>query len=143
MSSSLFDYVHGEKQERIADDVTLQLKQDEALLLIAEKGVAFPTEISRDIDLNTYSVNAILYNCNRLGFIQKIYPDPEMPQPQFRGRMQEFWAIGMTGYPTISRFSWWTLTTAGFWFIKEKFKGSHKLIRGSLIKPLKLVEEIA
>ena len=136
---SLYDYLN--KPSEIPES-TLDLKRDDVLLFICRKGAGFTTEIARQCDINVDGINQILYHLNKDKFIEKIFPNPDQPQPQFRARMKELWATGIISYPSISKFSWWTLTEGGFEFIKAKFEGQSKTISGSLVKTLNLKEII-
>lgn len=122
-------------------DMFLDEKADEVILLICKRGVAFTTEIARDTGVNIDEVNKILSMFKRHKFIDKIYPNMEYPQSQFRGRLVELNAMGIINYEKIRNYSWWTLSIAGFNYIKAKFQGEHKPISGGLLKPLNLVLE--
>ena len=124
-------------------EMFLDEKADEVILLICKRGVAFTTEIARDTGINIDEVNKILSMFKRHKFIDKIYPNMEHPQPQFRGRLVELNAMGIINYEKIRNFSWWTLSLPGFSYIKAKFDGEHKPISGGLLKPLglKIIED--
>jgi hypothetical protein len=120
-------------------DLFLTEKSDEILLLIACRGVCFTTEIARDTGINIEEVNKILAMFKRHKFVNKLYPSMEEPQPQFRGRLIELQAMGISSYEKIRNFSWWTLEVGGFEFLKKKYQGEHKPISGGIVKALKLV----
>lgn len=124
-----------------ANDVILTERKDAVLLRVCELGLSFPTELARDTDLRVEDINTIIYHFKKEGFIAKLHPDPECSVPQFRGRLLELNSKGIVGLPMFSKFSWWTLTKGGFEYLKIKYGGQHKRIKGSLIVALGLIEE--
>lgn len=114
-------------------DVLLAEKQDEVLKYMSLKGLSWMGELSREVGLNADEINKILYNCKRLGYLDRVYPDPNFPQAPFRGRMAELWARGIIGYQSFTAYAWWTLTKAGIEYLKVKFRHSALPIRSSLV----------
>lgn len=102
-------------------EVTLADKQDEVLKIMCLKGITWASELGRDIGLNQEEINRILYNLKRLGYVEKIYPDPQFPQAPFRGRMAELWSRGIIGYNLFATYSWWILTEGGIHYVKAKY----------------------
>jgi hypothetical protein len=113
-------------------------KQDNVLLRICELGISFSTELARDTDTKLEDMNSVLYQLKSNKFIDKTYPDTEGNNPLFRGRMFELNSKGLVGLSAFSKFSWWTLTLPGFEYIKSKYTGQGKRIKGSLVMRLKL-----
>lgn len=103
-------------------DNTLAEKQDEILKSMAYKGITWASELSRDMGISADEINKILYNLKKLGFIDKIFPDPNFPSAPFRGRMGEFWARGIIGYQSFTLYAWWILTVPGLEYLKAKYK---------------------
>ena len=122
-------------------DMFLTEKADDVILFICEKGVAYTVEIARETGVNVEEVNKILGMFKRNNFIDKLYPLMDVSQPQFKGRLAELQAMGITSYGEVRNYSWWTLTRIGFDYIKAKFSGQGKLIKGSLITALGLQKE--
>lgn len=114
-------------------DVTLLEKREDILKFICRKGVIFTTEAAKETGLSMYEVNQIMFNLHKLGYIEKIYPDPESPQSEFKGRMGELWKMGIIGYPSFSQYSWWTITYPGIEYIKAVYRGKGMYIKGSLL----------
>ncbi len=119
----------------------LEEHKDKVLLKILELGVSYPSEIARSTSINIENVNKILSMFLKFGFIKRATPDKYDPQQIFKTRIPEFWAMGMVGHERLLYMSWWTMTAAGIEYIKEKYKGQHKQIRGSLIAYLGLTKE--
>lgn len=137
----IIGYLGKEKDQREIDDTTLDARRDDVLLFITRKGVSFPTEIAREVDLNIEGVNRILYNLKKLNFIDKIHPDPHSPQKMFMQRMSELWLQGIWGYERFAKMSWWFTTEGGVEFIKTKYKKQGKPVASSLVRYLGLEVE--
>jgi hypothetical protein len=127
----------GETSDMIIDE-----RKDDLLKFLCEKGVSFPTEMARQIDIDIISANRILYQFKMKDFVEKINPNKENPQSQFRGRMSEFWSMGIIGFDEFCRHSFWSLTIGGVEFLKTKYPAKKVLIQAGLIHHLNLeVEE--
>lgn len=118
---------------KIENERILEEHKDQVLLLIVEKGVCYPTEIARTVNLQIESVNKILSNLIKLGFVKRVIPNHYNPQSIFRVRIPEFWEIGLDSYDKVNNCNWYTATLAAIDYIKAKYKGKQKQIRGALI----------
>lgn len=132
MSGSINDFM--DKDQREKSDFVLEENKDEILKYLAEKGVAYPTEMSRSLNISIEGINKLIMHFARLGFVKHIIPNPTEPQEEFRGRMKEMWISGMSTYNSFNQRSWWTITAAGIEFLKAKYKGQDLQIKASLVK---------
>lgn len=135
-STKLHSYLNKDSD----NEIYLELNKDEVLLAILDKGVTYPSEISRNTSINIESVNKILGMFCKYGYIKKIIPDQYSPQPIFRDRIPELWSMGIVGFQRMIQISWWTLTLGGFEYIKQKYKGQGKKIQQPLMDYLGLQE---
>lgn len=133
--SSLSNFLYTSQLDKQIED-----KKDVVLLFLCRRGVSFTTEIARQCDISMEGINQLLYNLNRFDFIQKVFPNPQIPQAIFRCRLAEFWSQGIIGFDSISRFSWWTININGLEFLQAKYKGEKKPIARSLVEFLELEE---
>lgn len=136
-NSRVLGYLEDSDMPKVKEDAA-EHRKDDVLLFITEKGVSYPTEIAREVNLNMDTVNHILYSLKKLSFIDKIHPNHHNPQKMFRQRMQELWVQGIWGYDRISQMSWWHTTEGGVEYIKTKFRGQGKQIASSLARYLDL-----
>ena len=128
--SGLTNYLDTDPRE--TSDSVLEQNKDNLLIFIMEKGVSYPTELSRHLNISIEGVNHLISYFARMGFLKNIIPNPENPQPEFKGRMLEFWSEGLWGYKSFSQRSWWTITLGGMEYLKSKYKGKHLSVKGSL-----------
>ncbi len=119
---------------RKSSPASLDINKDDLLINLMERGVSFPSELARQLTLPMESINQLISHWAKMGFIEHITPNPEMPQPEFKGRMNEMWAMGVNSYEQFRNRSWWTITLGGIEYIKIKYPGKGLRIKGSLVK---------
>lgn len=122
------------KKDKSESDYVLLQKQDDFLKFILKKGVAYTGELVKEIQVNYEDTGRIINHYVKLGYIKRVYPDPNNMDALFRGRIQELWLMGIYGFETISRFTWWTTTEAGLYYCGLRFKGTNTQVKGSLFR---------
>lgn len=118
--------------------------KDSVLLFCLLKGVSYPTEISRDLQLNVETINKILSKLIKEGYAKRIRPLKFQPQPMFFYRIPEFQENGLDSFDKVSKCSWIIPTPIGVQLIKDKYAGQQKQIHKSLVEyyNFKVLEEI-
>jgi len=124
-----------EDDYRISDDFADKNKE-EVLMFLARKGVAYPTEMSRELGLHIETINKILSHLKRWGFAQRIIPDKNYPQEVFKPRIKDYMAMGFRDYDAYLRCSFWTLDVGGIEYLRTFYDTSkkHFCVNVSLIK---------
>jgi hypothetical protein len=93
--------------------------RDEVLMFIWSRGVAYPSEMARELNIHPEVINRILFELKRIGFIEKYYV-PENPDIWISKRIPEMWRHGVFGYGSFCNFSWWKLADAGHEYMCAK-----------------------
>lgn len=114
-------------------DTFVDIHKDEVLEYMLLRGVTYATEISRITGLHIDTVNRILNQLRRLGYISNFIVDCDNPQRIFIPRLLELWARNVWGAERISSYSWWIITEAGFEYFKTKYTGKGKKVIKSLV----------
>ena len=130
-TNRLNEYMSRPKTE--GSDYYAEENKDDVLMYLMEKGVSFPSEMSRVTQIHIESVNKVLNYFIKLGYIKRTVPDRWNPQPVFKARMPELWGLGMDSYQRLILCSWWMITPGGIEYIKTKYPNQDKQIKGALL----------
>lgn len=121
-------------------ELLLDKYKDKILIYLAEVGISYPTELSRQFNISVEGINQILAYWKKENAVVKYMPHPE-DLGLLAGRVHEFNSMGITGYGSFKNFSWWTITEEAIKFLKLKYKEKDLRIKGSLIKHYNLSQE--
>lgn len=120
-------------------DTFVDLHKDEVLEFMLLRGVTYATELSRITSLHIDTINRILNQLSRMGFVKNFILDCDNPQRIFLPRLLELWQKNIWGAERITAYSWWIITEAGFDYFKAKYLGKNKKMIGSLIKHYNMI----
>lgn len=107
-------------EEKDMNEIKSQL-----LLFLLKRMASYPTEISRELDIDIKLTNKAIFDLLKSDLIQRLEPHPYEISPSsiLWPQIHKLNARGTTGYDSFCRFSWWTISPIGFEYLKAKHRG--------------------